>query len=281
MNDTSPPDPSAGNGVPAREIRLLDQYESEMKQLTDALSEADPQSSKQIQKQIDQKKLVYWKQITLVQTQWPEATEGKLHEAGYYAAEALTLLFGSGAMRRASDRAGNPAMKIATGLIAKGQEAGNRTKALALIDKALAIVDHPFARYVKACALVDKGEKPAALAELDHIIAQFGDDEDVYMQARKLKDEIENPAKKRGCIGCFIATAAYGSPLASEVVLLSRFRDDVLLHSGAGRLFVALYYRLSPATAKFISRHDLLRAMTRGFVISPILRTLRLVGLAR
>lgn len=40
------------------ELRLLEQYEEEMRQLTDTLADADPQSSKHIQKKIEQKKAV-------------------------------------------------------------------------------------------------------------------------------------------------------------------------------------------------------------------------------
>ena len=46
--------------------------------------------------------------------------------------------------------------------------------------------------------------------------------------------------------GCFIATLVYGSEERSQVIALKRFRDEVLLHSWAGRCFVSLYYAVSP-----------------------------------
>lgn len=89
---------------------------------------------------------------------------------------------------------------------------------------------------------------------------------------RQMKGEIENPPKKGTC---FVATAAYGSPLAPEVILLSRFRDDVLLNSMLGRAFVSSYYRVSPPLASLIARADFLRAATRHLFLAPILRLLR------
>ena len=63
--------------------------------------------------------------------------------------------------------------------------------------------------------------------------------------------------------GCFIATAAFGSPMAAEVVVLRRFRDEHLMRSEAGRNFVDWYYRYSPAIANFIRERDSLRAAVR------------------
>jgi hypothetical protein len=63
--------------------------------------------------------------------------------------------------------------------------------------------------------------------------------------------------------GCFIATAAFGSYHAPEVILLQKFRDRILLESEPGRLFVEFYYRVSPPIADFISHDDTLKRATR------------------
>jgi thermitase len=64
--------------------------------------------------------------------------------------------------------------------------------------------------------------------------------------------------------GCFIATAAYGTPMASEVRYLRAFRDEVLLHSAPGRWFVEQYYTYSPALADVLREHDGWRAVVRA-----------------
>gem|GEM_PF-1069092 len=73
--------------------------------------------------------------------------------------------------------------------------------------------------------------------------------------------------------GCFIATAAFGSPMETHVKVLRDFRDRVLLTNPVGRCFVGLYNTYSPPIADFIAKHADLRMIVR-------LSLLPLVGLS-
>jgi ribosomal protein S4 len=63
--------------------------------------------------------------------------------------------------------------------------------------------------------------------------------------------------------GCFIATAAFGSPLAGQVEILRQFRDRYLLTNDLGRKFVAWYYRNGPVAANYIKDKPLVKAAVR------------------
>lgn len=69
--------------------------------------------------------------------------------------------------------------------------------------------------------------------------------------------------------GCFIATAAYGTPFAKEINVLRKFRDQKLLKTKIGSAFVKFYYRHSPPIASFIKDKPVLRAFVRG-ILKPI-----------
>jgi uncharacterized repeat protein (TIGR01451 family) len=79
--------------------------------------------------------------------------------------------------------------------------------------------------------------------------------------------------------GCFIATAAYGSPLEPHVEALRRFRDEHLRASAAGRAFIAWYYEYSPPVAAVIARHESLRWLTRA-ALTPLVYAIEFPGRA-
>jgi len=68
---------------------------------------------------------------------------------------------------------------------------------------------------------------------------------------------------------CFIATASYSSPMAEEIIVLKRFRDDILMKTTPGKGFVNLYYAISPPIADFIRNKPGLKAMVRE-VLKPL-----------
>ena len=63
---------------------------------------------------------------------------------------------------------------------------------------------------------------------------------------------------------CFIATAAYGTPMAEEIQVLRDFRDQYLLTNPVGEVLVELYYKTSPPIAEFIADHPALRQVVRA-----------------
>ena len=69
--------------------------------------------------------------------------------------------------------------------------------------------------------------------------------------------------------GCFIATAALGSPDSQEILTLYRWREDVLLKCCFGRIFVRMYYTVSPTIAKSIQRRLLARYILSKCIIRP------------
>jgi len=63
---------------------------------------------------------------------------------------------------------------------------------------------------------------------------------------------------------CCTATAAFGTPMAQELGILRRFRDEELLPNPVGVALVDLYYTVSPPVAEFITEHPSLKPVVRA-----------------
>ncbi len=80
-------------------------------------------------------------------------------------------------------------------------------------------------------------------------------------------EEFEEREKKQDC---FVATACYGSPMAPEVGMFRRWRDERLEMSAPGRLFVRAYYRLSPGAAGLIRGSAAAKRVVRALLLEPM-----------
>jgi hypothetical protein len=68
---------------------------------------------------------------------------------------------------------------------------------------------------------------------------------------------------------CFVATAAFGSPLDSRIGVLRRARDRYLMSNEPGRALVAAYYEVGPKAAGWIAESEERRAAVRA-ILEPI-----------
>jgi len=75
---------------------------------------------------------------------------------------------------------------------------------------------------------------------------------------------------KPGFFQCFIATAAYGTPMAEEIEILRKFRDEYLLTNPIGATLVEFYYRVSPPIAQFITEHPSLKPIVQAGLLPAV-----------
>lgn len=91
-----------------------------------------------------------------------------------------------------------------------------------------------------------------------------------FINKKKLPKNSETiPSEKKSC---FIATAVYGSLYAPPVILLRDFRDNILQKTLIGKMFILIYYHLSPFFANAISKSKLLKKFARILIVKPALR---------
>jgi len=75
---------------------------------------------------------------------------------------------------------------------------------------------------------------------------------------------------------CFIATAAYGTPLHEDIDVLRDFRDENLMTNLPGRAFVKIYYSASPPLADAIRANECLGTAVREGFVKPVVHISRM-----
>ncbi|MCZ6583195.1 MAG: S8 family serine peptidase [Thaumarchaeota archaeon] len=82
-------------------------------------------------------------------------------------------------------------------------------------------------------------------------------------------------------VGCLIATAAFGSDMAPQVQLLRETRDNVLLETSSGSLFMegfnAFYYSFSPTVAQWERDSPVFKEMVKA-TITPLITSLSILN---
>ena len=155
-----------------------------------------------------------------------------------------------------------------------------------------AMVDHSFnltaERIADALEAAKLGASSRAIDDLVHFLVKKGfiseAKEAAELMGKKLTPEnILNIQKKNKNVGegCFIATAAYGTPCTAELQILRVFRNEHLLKNTFGRLFVNVYYQVSPAIASLIEKHEIAKLLTRTVLIEPVLWIIKNFGVFR
>ena len=83
--------------------------------------------------------------------------------------------------------------------------------------------------------------------------------------------------------GCLIATAAFGSELAPQVQLLREIRDDIVLQTKSGSIFMAgfnqFYYSFSPVVADYERENTAFKEAVK-ITLTPLLTSLTLLQYA-
>ena len=69
---------------------------------------------------------------------------------------------------------------------------------------------------------------------------------------------------------CFIATAAYGTPLQEDIDTLREFRNEVLNTNTPGKALVGTYYSTSPPIANALAMNNGLRTSVRVLLLTPL-----------
>ena len=89
---------------------------------------------------------------------------------------------------------------------------------------------------------------------------------------RDMKSNSEKRKNPSG--GCYIATMVYGNYNHSQVKELRKFRDNILIPNPIGRLFVKIYYKISPKIVDKLDNKERIHSFLR-FILDRLVNWIR------
>jgi len=121
-----------------------------------------------------------------------------------------------------------------------------------------------------------------SINNFDNELENFKDTLDSFkilsQESSLIKSSVEQSNEKGG--GCLIATATYGSEMATEVQQLRELRDNKLLNTESGTTFMGMfndiYYSFSPTIADYERENPLFKEAVK-LAITPMIFTLSLM----
>ena len=143
-------------------------------------------------------------------------------------------------------------------------------KALAVVPLARAhgeeVSDYDFNRMTDALGTWPPARIRSSLASMKtNYPALYKMNSEIFNKLYELTEGASSSGYSGGS-SCFVATAAFGSPLAPELFRLRAYRDSYLLGRAWGRAFVSCYYRVGPRAADYIRVRPRVRKVVRFFL---------------
>lgn len=167
------------------ELKLVEVYDQELEDLLgkaiDA-SRAGKEALKSFLKEVERKINIFEKQVLNYKRLFPNSQDIQSYESRVYFFQGVHKVYSS------------LYYDMYPGGIFSPSKYGELSAAMKLFDTALQICEQPNARSMKVFCYRQLGDNKNALQELDYILEHYSHDEEVYLKARKEKDELETPA---------------------------------------------------------------------------------------
>lgn len=112
--------------------------------------------------------------------------------------------------------------------------------------------------------------KPAYIAAKNFIeeLAKFIEKDDDFKHKAFAWEHTEQTSTSKN--GCYVATCVYGSYDCSEVWMLRRYRDNYLDNHYFGKIFIKIYYAISPTLVKWFGNDSWFRNCSKKILDKKI-----------